>query len=140
MIQRVLVGGAIVLGNRILLLKRAESKRFLPGHWDIPGGKVDSGEEPDAAVLREVMEETGLDARISRPYNIWSSIVRSEGREEQCIEIDYLLELPNPRSAERIMLSENEHSEFGWFGKDDLPKRMSPELRKTVLKAIGRRK
>lgn len=32
------------------------------GYWDLPKGKIDTGEEPPAAALREVMEETGLRA------------------------------------------------------------------------------
>jgi len=46
--------------GQILLLRRsAQSKRFA-GTWEFPGGKVDAGEAFDAALLREVAEETGL--------------------------------------------------------------------------------
>ena len=46
--------------GRILLLRRSQSSHANVGKWDLPGGKVDPGEQFDQAVIREVMEETGL--------------------------------------------------------------------------------
>ena len=46
--------------GRILLLKRGAESRLFAGKWDVPGGKVDSGEAFDEALVREVREETGL--------------------------------------------------------------------------------
>lgn len=45
--------------GEILLIRRSDG-----GTWDLPGGAVEPGETPAAAVLREVREETGLDVRI----------------------------------------------------------------------------
>jgi 8-oxo-dGTP diphosphatase len=52
--------------GRILLLKRSMKSRNYPGKWEFPGGKVDPGERFDDALLREVLEETGLRAEIKR--------------------------------------------------------------------------
>jgi 8-oxo-dGTP diphosphatase len=46
--------------GRILLLKRSMLSKNYPGKWEFPGGKVDRGERFDAALVREVREETGL--------------------------------------------------------------------------------
>ena len=53
MITRVLVGGLIFKNGKILLLKRTETKKFLPGYYDLPGGKVEPGEDPNHALIRE---------------------------------------------------------------------------------------
>lgn len=46
-------------GN-FLLQKRSMKKKYFPGVWDSTGGRVQAGEPPQAAVIREVYEEVGL--------------------------------------------------------------------------------
>jgi 8-oxo-dGTP diphosphatase len=46
--------------NRVLLARRPEGKK-LAGLWEFPGGKVDPGETPEAALIRELHEELGID-------------------------------------------------------------------------------
>ncbi|HTL69133.1 MAG TPA: (deoxy)nucleoside triphosphate pyrophosphohydrolase [Lacunisphaera sp.] len=45
-------------GGRILLARRPAHKH-LPLKWEFPGGKVEPGEEPAAAIVREIREELG---------------------------------------------------------------------------------
>ncbi|WP_308285363.1 NUDIX domain-containing protein [Actinoplanes hulinensis] len=44
-------------GNRILLVHRSPRKRWYPDLWDMPGGHVEPGERPTAALVREIHEE-----------------------------------------------------------------------------------
>ena len=46
--------------GRYLLLKRSKNAKTNAGKWEPPGGKTDQNESFDAALLREVAEETGL--------------------------------------------------------------------------------
>ena len=46
--------------NRVLLAKRPRGKA-LAGMWEFPGGKVEAGETPEAALVRELAEELGID-------------------------------------------------------------------------------
>jgi 8-oxo-dGTP diphosphatase len=52
--------GAVVhdAGGRLLLIRRGHAPH--QGLWSLPGGRVEPGESPEAAVEREVLEETGL--------------------------------------------------------------------------------
>lgn len=46
--------------GRVLLAQRPEGKS-LAGLWEFPGGKVDPGETPEAALIRELREELGIE-------------------------------------------------------------------------------
>lgn len=47
--------------GRFLITKRVMTKHWAPGWWEVPGGACMAGEESEEAVVREVLEETGLD-------------------------------------------------------------------------------
>jgi len=53
---------AIILHSDQILLVKARDK----ANWQLPGGRIESGESPVDAVVREVKEETGLEARVGR--------------------------------------------------------------------------
>ena len=50
----------IDVDGRVLLAQRPEGKS-MAGLWEFPGGKVELGETPEAALIRELQEELGID-------------------------------------------------------------------------------
>ncbi len=50
----------IDIDGRVLLARRPEGKK-MAGLWEFPGGKLDPGETPEAALIRELKEELGID-------------------------------------------------------------------------------
>lgn len=57
------VAAVIVRDGRVLACQRTRSGKF-PLKWEFPGGKLQSGESPEAALIRELREELSADARV----------------------------------------------------------------------------
>ncbi|MCD7439029.1 (deoxy)nucleoside triphosphate pyrophosphohydrolase [Streptomyces lincolnensis] len=80
MTERIVVGAALIEGGRVLAARRSAPAE-LAGRWELPGGKVEPGETPDAALVRELREELGVDAVVGErvpgvwdlraPYVLW---------------------------------------------------------------------
>lgn len=60
-----IVAAAVVVDNgRVLLTKRAEGQH-LAGLWEFPGGKLEIGESPEEALVRECREECGIEIAVA---------------------------------------------------------------------------
>lgn len=57
------VGAVIIDGEKILCAQRGTEKA-LPGLWEFPGGKIEQGESPQAALQREIQEEMHCEIKI----------------------------------------------------------------------------
>lgn len=55
----VVAGALIDADGRVLMCSRPEGKEFA-GFWEFPGGKIETGETPQAALCRELKEELGI--------------------------------------------------------------------------------
>src|ERR1700746_3813194 len=65
--RRIVLVSAVALvdaDGRVLLAQRPAGKP-MAGLWEFPGGKVDPGETPEAALIRELAEELGIDVTAS---------------------------------------------------------------------------
>jgi len=60
MVKSVQVALALVQGERGWLVTRRSAGRVFAGLWEFPGGKIEIGETPQAAAVREAGEETGV--------------------------------------------------------------------------------
>ncbi|MFJ9628490.1 (deoxy)nucleoside triphosphate pyrophosphohydrolase [Streptomyces sp. NPDC091280] len=68
----VVVGAALFDGGHRLLAARRSAPPELAGRWELPGGKVEPGEHPEAALVRELREELGVEAEtVARVPGEW---------------------------------------------------------------------
>ena len=91
--DRPIVGvGGVVLDaeGRVLLVKRAHEP--LKGEWSLPGGGVEIGETLEAAVAREILEETGVSVAVGDVVEVLDRIQHAgDGRVEyHFVIVDYL--------------------------------------------------
>jgi 8-oxo-dGTP diphosphatase len=71
MTERVVVGGAVLDDGRLLAARRT-APPALAGRWELPGGKVEPGETPQDALVRELREELGVGvAPLARVPGAW---------------------------------------------------------------------
>ena len=111
--------------GRILLVKAAYRWR-----WGLPGGLMDAQEGPHAAVIREVREETGLDAvTVGDPLVVVETEMRRinfvyDARPAEGVDPDAL----RPQASEI--------REIGWFGFDELPE-IIPDRTRDVIQPDG---
>ena len=58
--------------GEVLLLKRSKKNKFFVGKWQLPGGKVEFGENVDKAIKREILEETGCECASLKSGKVYS--------------------------------------------------------------------
>jgi 8-oxo-dGTP diphosphatase len=68
---RLVVAGAVYDGGRLLAARRSAPPE-LAGRWELPGGKVEPGERPEDALVRELREELGIETEpVARVPGAW---------------------------------------------------------------------
>jgi 8-oxo-dGTP diphosphatase len=72
------VGVVCLRGDEVLLIRRGKPPKL--GEWSLPGGRVEWGEGVEAAALRELHEETGVEAELTGLLDVVDGLFSSEGQ------------------------------------------------------------
>jgi 8-oxo-dGTP diphosphatase len=128
--QQVITACALIHKNfdgvrKIFLPKRADTKKFLPSVYEIPGGHIDFGEDIVTGLKREIKEEFGADISVGDPFA--SFTYANEVKGSHSVEVIYFASFISP--IEDIKLHPDDHSEYGWFAEDELEKVMTENKR-----------
>jgi len=127
------VGAVLVHEGRVLLIRRG--KEPLRGRWVVPGGTVEVGETLQEALVREIVEETGLVVRPREVVAVFDRIERDgEGVRYHYVIIDYLCEYVSgtPRAA-------SDAEDVAFVSPDELPAYQLPEKALEVVLDAFRR-
>lgn len=119
------VVAGIIWGNdgRILISKRP-SNTHLAGYWEFPGGKIESGETPAEALIRETEEELGI---VVRPIKELTCTLYQYP--EKYIELIFLQALFISGIPKRIGVAD-----FAWIYPSEVGNYRFPEADQTLFK------
>ena len=115
-LPRLVVCGVIIRGGNVLLERRAPSGvDGLDGMWDLPGGKVEPGETPNDAIVREIAEELSIGVRPAHPLPFLptSTWKYADGEQRHWILAAYPCEIISGEPVET--------ETFKWFSVANLP-------------------
>ncbi|GAB4221633.1 MAG: 8-oxo-dGTP diphosphatase MutT [Spirochaetales bacterium] len=101
---------AIVFRGRNILLAQRMPTGSMASRWEFPGGKVEEGETPEEALVRELQEEFGLPGKVVELLGSAEFFHRGT----HFILLGYLVEM----EQEPTLL--NDHTEVGWFALDEI--------------------
>jgi 8-oxo-dGTP diphosphatase len=135
-----LVAALIVREDRILLGRRSPGRAFYPNVWDVFGGHIESNEQPERTLVRELQEEVGI-----TPMQ-WTELetIRESVPERSATESDDLVVhfyCVTGWTGEPINRQLEEHSVIQWFSyaeavKLDLAHPSYPRLFAQCLQSI----
>ncbi|MFE9459824.1 NUDIX domain-containing protein [Streptomyces californicus] len=98
-------------GNKVLLCHRSPERRWYPDVWDLPGGHVEPGELPGAALARELHEELGIEAAV--PAGPPMRQIRTD-------TFDMRIWLIERWTGAPVNVALDEHDAIGWFQESEL--------------------
>ncbi len=109
--------------GRILCVKQSAG----PRKWTLPGGRMESGESPIEALVREVREETGYHVEVGDLIGVYSTPAKDN------VVLSFVAHVVG-RSPWRPT---NEIAEIGFFGRDELPQPMRQRTRSRITDAFA---
>lgn len=114
-IQAITACAFIYKDGKLLIAKRADTKKFLPGKYELLGGHVEFGETLEEALRREVQEELHVDITIGDPFYAFTYVANNGMK--HAVEIVFFAELSDPTSE--IRLNPEDHSEYRWITEEE---------------------
>ena len=121
-----------------ILLTRLSPGEIKPGQWTLPGGGIDFGEAPAAAVLRELTEETGLTGEVLSLAEVESWVRRGAvaaypGDDFQAIQIIYRVRVTGGSLRNEV---DGSTDAAAWFTRGELADLPIVDLVETGLRAL----
>jgi 8-oxo-dGTP pyrophosphatase MutT (NUDIX family) len=109
-----ITGVVLDADDRVLLVRRADDDR-----WTVVAGILEPGEQPAVGILREIYEETGVEAEIERLVSIEALEPSAYPNGDQVQYLDLCFRCRPIRGEARV--NDDESTEVGWFSLDALP-------------------
>jgi 8-oxo-dGTP diphosphatase len=115
-IQKITACAFIHKDGKLFVARRADTKKFLPGKYELPGGHIEFGETMEKGLEREIMEEFGFEVVIGEPFYVFTNT--RDNNTVHSVEVDYFVTLADPN--QNIELNPEDHSEYRWITQAEI--------------------
>ena len=115
-IQKITACAFIHKDGKLFVARRANTKKFLPGKYELPGGHIEFGERMEEGLKREIMEEFNVDIHVGEPFYAFTYI--SNGNTKHTIEVVYFAKMVDQN--QNIKLCLDDHSESNWISQTEV--------------------
>ena len=112
---------AVVQDQGKFLVGQRPSGKPLAGYWEFPGGRVEAGETPQQAAIRECLEETGLQVEVVGSY-----ATQTHRYEHDCVELHFF-------ACRTLKANESPVPPFCWVDRSELLQLRFPEANEELL-------
>jgi 8-oxo-dGTP pyrophosphatase MutT (NUDIX family) len=132
----------IVNEGKLLVVRKSMDDPHNPGRWEVPGGRMNFGEDVDEHLLREVKEEVGVTVIPGRPFYVWQwQLQRNKDTQVTDIQIVAVARICKPSTldidttgrVEDDFLGEVEWVDFEELPSLDLIPNMKPVVEQFLL-------
>lgn len=128
-VEETSAGGLVVQGDQALLIGRHDKKgRTL---WSLPKGHIEPNETPEVAAIREVKEETGIDAQITKHLGTIDFWFMADGKRIHKTVHHYLMEAIGGTLEPQTI----EVDEVAWFPLENVSARLAYSDERKLIKA-----
>lgn len=105
-------------GYKILLMQRAESKKFLPNVYELLGGHIEYGETLEEGLKREIREEVEREVMIEMVCGAFTYV--NQIKNVHAVEVVYLARFVDGKTD--VVLNPEDHQAYVWVSEDELPR------------------
>lgn len=109
------IKGVLAVGGRIVLLRNERDE------WELPGGKLEAGEDPTECVERELFEELNVRTTATRLLDAWLYDILGQ------VEVLVVTYAMQPLGADTVLHISDEHRALGLFPLEEIAELPMPE-------------
>lgn len=123
--QQVIIACAFIYSDfdgvkKVFLPRRAQTKKFLPGVYELPGGHIDFGEDLKDGLARELHEEFGISVNVGEPFAAFTYVNEIKGA--HAAEIVFFAQVIG--SIDEISINLEDHESYLWIAEDEIERVM----------------
>lgn len=133
--MHLVVVGALICDDRVLLAHRRPDKHAYPNVWDLPGGVIETGESELDALTRELNEELGVQIVTSSASHLCR--LTAGPAEEPALLSAWLV---HDWQGTPANVAPEEHDDIGWFSVEEFPPPGHRLLRQALVDAMWARR